>query len=340
MSRKWVTTRRNGILGTIAVAAMLLGGVQANAQDEPVNLTVASFKQGSSWYVYAVNLAELLQQKLPEGSTVDSPPIAGGTGNPPLVSRGKADLAFGMAVVGDWALKGKFAFKQPLEDLRALVGGWDQYYLVPMARGEASGSLEDVFAKERPKAHVTLLSRGSIGAFGGEQLLDIAGGGEKAMEEAGGSYEFGSFDMVKTRFASGTADVFVQVGTRGHPGITEIAQATPSTFLAPSDATLEEMTERYGWETAVLPKGTFPGQDADIKLPGTTTTLFASTRMSDDMAYTIVKTICENAKQLQQAHKALSSFDCKTNEVWKEEVSGLPLHPGAVKYYREQGWIE
>lgn len=331
---------RLGLVGALVATVMLAGAVTANAQDKPVNLTIASFRQGSSWYVYAVNLAELLQQKLPKGSTIDAPPIAGGTGNPPLVSRGRANLAFGMAVVGDWAMKGKNAFKEPMRNLRALVGGWDQYYLVPMARGKVSGSLEKLFSEERPKAHVMLLSRGSIGAFGGEQLLDIAGGGEKDLRAAGGTYEFGSFDMVKSRFASGTGDVFVQVGTRGHPGITEIAQSTPSTFLQPSDATLQEMTKRYGWETATLPKGTFPGQDRDIRLPGTTTTLFASTDMSDDLAYTIVKTICENAKRLQQAHKALSEFDCKANQVWKKEVNGLPLHPGAARYYREQGWIK
>lgn len=334
-------TRLARIAGALAVVTVLSGAPMAAAQEEPVALTIGSFQQGSSWYVYAVNLAELLMDNLPEGSTVDAPPIAGGTGNPPLVAAGRADMAFGMAVVGNWALSGKHAFEEPLDNLRALVGGWDQYYLVPMARGtELEGDLQGLFETERPQAHVTLLSRGSIGAFGGEQLLEIAGGGEETLTAAGGSYEFGSFDMVKTRFASGTGDVFVQVGTRGHPGITEIAQATPSTFLQPSEEVLDQMTEAFGWEQAVLPAGTFPGQDEDRTLPGTTTTLFASEEMSEELAYTIVKTICENAEVLQQAHQALSKFDCETAEVWRKEVNGLPLHAGAEAYYRERGWLE
>ncbi len=312
----------------------------AAAQDEPINLTIASFQQGSSWYVYAVNLAELLQAELPAGSTVDAPPIAGGTGNPPLVSSGRADAAFGMAVVGDWALQGQHAFDAPLENLRALVGGWDQYYLVPLARGTGfDPDLEGFLRTVRPEANVTLLQRGSVGSFGGEQMLEIAGGGENDLTAQGGSYEFGTFDMVKTRFAGGTGDVFVQVGTVGHPGITEIAQQTDSTFLQPSEEVLAEMASQFGWEPATLPAGTFPGQDRDVRLPGTTTTLFASAEMSDDVAYSIVSTICENTASLQSAHQALAGFSCE-DSVWTEEVNGLPLHPGAERYYREKGWIE
>ena len=61
--------------------------------------------------------------------------------------------------------------------------------------------------------------------------------------------------------------------------------------------------------------------------------------MSDDLAYTIVKTICEKTDKLKAAHKALAGFDC-SKEVWKEEVNGLPLHAGAARYYRERGWLK
>ena len=76
-----------------------------------------------------------------------------------------------------------------------------------------------------------------------------------------------------------------------------------------------------------------------IATPGTTTTLFASTQMSDDLAYTVVKIICENAETLRNAHKALSDFDCEKAGVWRNEVNGLPLHAGAERYYRERGWL-
>jgi TRAP transporter TAXI family solute receptor len=339
VARRTFTRSVAGLCAVAAVgAAITLAPKMAAAQ--PVNWTIASFSEGSSWYVYSVNLGELLREALPPGSTVDTPPIAGGLANPRLVAGDKAQIAFGMAVVGNWAYEGKSGFKAPLKNLRALVGGWDDYFLVPLARGTGFPSdLSGYFKEVQPKARVVLLARGSIGAFGGQQLLEIAGAGEDALAKAGGNYEFGSFDMVKNRFAGGTSEVFVQVATAGHPGITEIAQTNKVTFLQPSKNVLDEMTKRYGWGTNTMPKGTFPGQDKDVTLPSTTTTLFTSTDLSDDHAYLIVKTICEKTERLRTAHKALAKFDCAKG-AWKQEVNGLPLHAGAVRYYKERGWIK
>lgn len=334
-------TARLAAAAMVAAATLFPSASRAEAEGDPVNLTIASFRQGSSFYVYAVNLAELLTRNFPAGSTFDSPPIAGGIGNPPLVATGRADLAFGIAVVGTWALAGEHAYSEPLENLRGLIGGWDQYYLVPMARGTGFDSdFGQFFASVRPDANVTLLARGSLGSFGGEQMLAIVGADQEKVEAAGGSFEFGSFDMVKTRFASGTGDVFIQVATRGHPAITEIAQNTDLTFMQPSKEVLAQMTKLYGWGVATLPAGTFPGQDKDVDLPSTTTTLFTNTEMSEDLAYKIVKTVCENAVTMQNAHKALSKFDCETGRVWRDEVNGIPLHDGAIRYFRERGWIQ
>jgi uncharacterized protein len=330
------------VKAAVTAVALSLCASLASAQTaaKPVNMTIGSFVQGSSWYVYSVALGELLRGTLPAGSTIDTPPIAGALANPSLVATGKAQIAFGMAVVGNWALEGKHAFKEPLPNLRALVGGWDDYYLVPLVRGKGvNPDLAAYFQKVQPKARVVLLQRGGVGAFGGQHLLDMAGAGESALTSRGGSYEFGTFDMVKSRFSGGTADVFVQVATLGHPSITEIAQNTPVTFMEPSKAVLDSMAKQYGWELRVLPAGTFPGQTKDIPLPGSTTMLFASTALSDDMAYTITKTVCEQTAQLRASHKALSKFDCSDGK-WKREVTGLPLHPGAERYFREKGWLK
>ncbi len=336
--------RKSSLMRRIRMAALvgaaMLGVGSAATAAEPVHLTIASFSQGSSWYVYAVNLAELLHGVLPPGSSIDTPPIAGGVANPRLVSAGKAQLGFGMAVVGNWALQGKIAYKKPLKNLRALVGGLDDYYLVPIARGTGfPHGMSNYFKSVKPGAHVLLLSKGSIGNFAGQQLLDFAGGSQKEVAAHGGNYEFGTFGMVKSRFAAGSADVFVHVATRGHPGFTEIAHNTHVTFLQPSDKILGEMSDKFGWDTKVLPKNTFEGQNKDVKLPGTTTVLFANADMPDDLAYKIVKTVCEKTDKLRAAHKALAHFDC-ANGSWKKKATGLPLHPGAARYFKERGWLK
>lgn len=322
----------------IAAAALAIHGA-AQAQ-QPVNLTIGSFVQGSGWYVYAVNLAEVLRQTLPAGSKIDTPPIAGAVGNPRAVAEGKADLAFSMANVGNWAEKGTVAFKEPLAGLRALAGGWDRYYLVVIAGGRDAGpGLDKFLQKDRPGTRVVLLPRGGVGSLGGLQMLEMMNASEGPLKQRGGGYDFGSFDSIKGRFAARTADLFIQVANPGHPSISEIAQNHEVSFLQPPQPVLDEMAKRYGWGIQAMPKGTFANQNVDVRLPSTTTTLFASTRMSNDLAYTIVKTICEKTDRLRAAHKALEKFDC-ADGVWKDDVNGLPLHAGAERYYRERGWLK
>lgn len=333
-----VITRR-WILG-FAAAATLGASAGASAQKEPVSLTVGSFNQGSSWYVYAVNLADVLRDVLPPGSKVDTPPIAGGVGNPRLVAEGKANLAFGMALTNRWGKNGEVTYKQAMPELRALVGGWDRYYLVPVANAGGVGPAMDKFLKQdRAGARVVLLPRGSLGSHGGLQLLQLLGSDEEGLRKRGGSIDFGSFDSVKSRFASRSADLFIHVVTAGHPAVTELAQNNKVTFLQPPQEALQEMSRRYGWDIAVMRKGTFPDQDSDLRVPATTTTLFASTRMPEDLAYNITKAICERTDRLRAAHQALAKFQC-ADDAWKEEVNGLPLHDGAARYYRERGWLK
>jgi TRAP transporter TAXI family solute receptor len=321
-----------------ALAAAAVSAVAAAQQ--PVNLTIASFSQGSGWYVYAVNLAELLRQAFPPGSKIDSPPIAGSVGNIRLVSEGKADMGFGMALVDRWAETGTVAFDKPLPNLRALVGGWDQYYLVPVAAGKDVGPGMDKFlTKDRPKTRVATLPRGGVGPVGAAQLLGIMNAGEEELKKRGGNNEYVSFAAVKGLFTGRNVDLFIHVLNPGHPTVTEIAQSVPVTFLQPPQSALEAMAQKYGWGIGVMPKGTFPTQDQDIRLPATHTTLFASTRMPDDVAYTVVKTICERTEQLRAAHKGLADFDCAKG-AWSKDANGLPLHAGAARYYRERGWLK
>ena len=57
-------------------------------------------------------------------------------------------------------------------------------------------------------------------------------------------------------------------------------------------------------------------------------------RMTDDAAYTIVKTLVEKKADLVAVHKEAESFSLE-NQV--QERSPIPFHPGALKYFKEKG---
>jgi len=321
----------------VAVTAVFSAHAQA---EEPVNLRVASFRQGSSWYVYGVTLGELLRRHLPNGSTIDTPPLGGGTANPLLIERGRADIGLSFSVVNRWAREGSELFDAPQDKLRALVGGLDQYYLGIVANKPNAGPTLDSYVNDTvSEPRVMLLRKGSFGSFAGEQILGEIGADEEAVEDRGGRYTFTDFSTVKSAFPAGRTDLFIQVMTRGHPAITEIAETSDVSFLEPKPSTLNAMKSGHGWEEATLDAGAFRGQDEPLTLPGTTSTIIVSADMSDDLAYQIVKTVCENQDAFRAGHKALQKFDCAT-KAWKSENLGLPLHEGAKRYYREQGWLK
>ena len=90
------------------VALMLVGlffasiGIEqkAFAADKPVNLKFASMSVGGSWYIYAVNIAELAKAELPANSRIDVLPYQGGVGNPILVHKGDADMGLSFSAIG------------------------------------------------------------------------------------------------------------------------------------------------------------------------------------------------------------------------------------------------
>ena len=51
----------------------------------------------------------------------------------------------------------------------------------------------------------------------------------------------------------------------------------------------------------------------------------------------ITKTVCESKADMVAAHKAWGNF--KPENAWKPENTGVPLHPGAIRYYKERGWM-
>ena len=334
---------RSCSLAGLTAFSLLTGQPPAMAQDavlqDPVDLTIASFRSGSTWFVYSATIGEILREVLPAGSTIDTPPLGGGQANVRLVGAGEAELALSHAMANRWAAEGIVAYDAPISNIRALLGGLDTYYLNVTAAGAEPGtSISDYFKEVNPEAVVGLNPPGSVATFGGVLLLREVGASEEELEATGGRYAYIPIPDTIAGFADGTVNATPQMITVGHPMTTEISLNSDVTILSPTDELLVTMSEKYGFGTAVLPGGSFRGQDEDVTLPSTTTTLIASADMSDDLAYTIVKALVENVETFIAGHGALTDFDPET--AWQPELVNLPLHPGAIRYFQERGWME
>lgn len=98
----------------------------------------------------------------------------------------------------------------------------------------------------------------------------------------------------------------------------------------------ELVAENNYYRYAVIPAGTYRGSDDDVNTFGVVATLVTLATVSEDVIYTLVKTVFENFDDFKKLHPALASL--KKEEMVKDGLTA-PLHPGALKYYKEIGLL-
>jgi TRAP transporter TAXI family solute receptor len=326
-------------LGAAAVTALALAAVPAAAQrpDAPVTLAFATLGQGTAWYIYGATIADVLRKTLPPGSNVDVKPFSGGVGNVKLVARNETPIGLSFTVTNRWAAEGTEAYDARIDNVRALVGGLDTYYLVVVAAKKLGlASLKDVKDKKLPVKAISL-QVGSLGEFAMRQLLREYGLTYADIKSYGGTAAHAGYNVIVDAFRDGRADLLVAVATPKHPSISEIATFTDVQFL-PIEPERVKGLSALGYKAATLPPDTFKNQARAVPTVGFPTVLIANKDLAEPVAYTITKSVIENKEALVRGHAGLGEFDPATS--WQPDEVGLPLHPGAARAYREKGWMK
>jgi TRAP transporter TAXI family solute receptor len=130
------------------------------------------------------------------------------------------------------------------------------------------------------------------------------------------------------------------VYTVGHPSgsIQEATTACDSVLVEVSGPAVDKLVnDNPYYRTATIPGGMYRGNDADTQTFGVGATFVSSDAVSEEAVYTVVKSVFENFDDFRGLHPAFANLDPK-----EMATAGLsaPLHAGAAKYYKEQGWIE
>ncbi|GAB6057631.1 TAXI family TRAP transporter solute-binding subunit [Desulfonatronum parangueonense] len=102
-----------------------------------------------------------------------------------------------------------------------------------------------------------------------------------------------------------------------------------------SDAIRQFVAEHPYYVMTTVPAGTYRGIDRDIETYAVTATVVTSEAISEQVVYDMVKTVFENLDELRASHAAFRYLKPE------EMLQGLsaPLHPGAERFYKEQGWM-
>lgn len=128
--------------------------------------------------------------------------------------------------------------------------------------------------------------------------------------------------------------------TVGHPSgaIKEATTSCDSVLVnVQNDATKKLVEENPYYRVATIPGGMYRGNPDDTTTFGVAATFVTTADVPDDVVYQIVKAVFENFDSFKRLHPAFENL--KKEEMVHDALSA-PLHPGAVKYYKEVGLME
>ncbi|HEX5794994.1 MAG TPA: TAXI family TRAP transporter solute-binding subunit [Geminicoccaceae bacterium] len=326
-------TRRSS---SLAAAALLLalGASSGEAQDTRQYI-LATATTGGTYYPVGVALATLTKVKLEatENLSMSAISSAGSGENVKLLRENQAQFGILQALFGAWAAEGTGMLEAegPQPHLRSISMLWQnvEHFVVTNDMVD-SGTIEDL--KEFNGAAFSIGARNSGTEGSGRTILQ--GLGIEPDQE---------FEVVYMGYTP-TAEALQNGTIKGAnlPGgvpVSAVAQAfaAMSGNLAILGFTEEQIAQANSefdvWPAYEIPAGTYPGQDEPVMTVAQPNFLAVREDIPDEDVYLITKTMYENLPFLQNIHAATKDM------ALEKAIAGLPvpLHPGAARYYEEQG---
>ncbi len=129
------------------------------------------------------------------------------------------------------------------------------------------------------------------------------------------------------------------VFTVGHPSgtIKEATTSCESKLIPVTGEAIDKLAnDNSFYSQTSIPGGMYTGTDADTPTFGVGATFVTSATVSENTVYNIVAAVFDNFKRFKKLHPAFSNL---TEEKMITNNISAPLHDGAVKYYKEKGWM-
>ena len=175
-----------------------------------------------------------------------------------------------------------------------------------------------------------------------QTILDYYGIKSEDLQKKGGGImpPVGNGPNRVTREKRASGDVFIGTGllanTPEQRSWYEASQLSDLVFLDLEETLLQKLAQEPGYQRATIPLALFRGVDRPIPtVMRPNHFIYALDETPDDFAYALAKALDEH-RGLFQVQLEPWYYDPQTVAVSKV----IPMHPGALKYYRERGWVK
>ena len=315
-------------LAAAALACALAAPLPASAQQKFVTIGTG----GVTGVYYAVGgaICRLVNKdRAKTGLRCSVESTGGSVYNVNTIKAGELDFGMAQSDVQFQAYNGTGSFKEPDKDLRAVFSVHPEPFTL-VARKEANiHSFKDLKGKR-----VNVGNPGSGTRSAMEELLtaenmkmsDFSLASELKADEHGPALCDNKIDA----FFYGV----------GHPSANiQDPTTTCGALLVPlADAAVDELVKKHAYYAKVtIPGGIYANNPQPTPTYGVLATMVTSSKVPADVVYVITKAVFENLEEFKKLHPAFAHLDAQ--QMIKDGLSA-PIHEGALRYYKEKGWIK
>lgn len=313
-------------------AAFAVGATAAAAQEERF-ITIGTGGQTGVYYVVGQSICRLVNRDTATtGIKCTAPSTGGSVANVNAIKSGDMTMGVAQSDIQFHAYNGsspEFEGDKKFENLRAVFSVHPEPFTVVARKDANIASFDDLKGK-----------RVNVGNPGSGQLATM----EVVLAAKGWTMDdFSLASQLKPAEQSaalGDNKVDAIVYTVGHPnGSIQEATSTVEANLVPVEGPeIDKLVEENPYYAkATIPGGMYAGTDTDTNTFGVKATFVTSADVPEDMVYEVVKAVFDNFDRFKGLHPAFGNLE---PEAMVSEGNSAPLHPGAEKYYKEQGWIQ
>ena len=288
---------------------------------------------GGGWYTMAAGLSALIKDENADLQIRVVP--GGGLANSTRVNRNQSPIGWGIDTFAASARKGEEPYTEKHENLRSLGTGYsptEHHFL-----RKADGGPEDMRGILTQRGlKLAAPQRSSTDEMTLQRILKFLGTSPDRIRAEGGTYRNGSYADIGSAFSDGQVDYLYVALARPAAIITEIAQGRRGgRLVAFPDDVRAHLIKDYSYTQGVIPAATYPQlQSADVPVTMMDSVIMVNESLPDEVAYRITRTLIRNKGQrLISIHASMGAWDPKESA----KYTGLPLHPGAARAFREAG---
>jgi TRAP transporter TAXI family solute receptor len=310
----------------VAAAVATLAVLSAPAAHGQSFINVLTGGTSGVYYPLGVAIGKIYSDKIPNVKTQVQATKAS-VENLVLLQQGRGELAFtlGDSLKAAWEGDEEAGFKTKMDKLRTIGAIYPNYIQIVATAESGIKTLADLKGKSlsvgAPKSGTELNSR-AILAAAGLSYKDL------------GKVEYLPFaesvDLMKNRQLNAT----LQSAGLGVASLKDLSTSSEITVVSVP----KEVVDKIGppFVSVTIPANTYNGQDKDVPTAAVVNYLVTSSAVSDDLAYQMTKLIFESLPELANSHVAGKEIKPETAATG----SPVPLHPGAIRYYKEKGLIK